>query len=82
MAKAEDSKKATRRTADERIAEIDAKIAAHKETIKKLEAKKESILHPKARVSKAAQYKSLINQLKKQGKSPEEIAKAFGLTLE
>ena len=37
MAKAEDSKKATRRTADERIAEIDAKIAAHKETIKKLE---------------------------------------------
>ena len=77
-----ESRKATRRTSDERIAEIDAKIASHKEAIQKLEAKKESILHPKARVSKAVQYKNLIKQLQKQGKSPQEIAAAFNITLE
>ena len=81
MAKADDGKKMVRRTAEERVAEIDVKIASHKEAIKKLEAKKETILHPKQRVSKAAQYKNLMKQLQKQGKSPQEIAEAFGLSL-
>ena len=44
-------KKRIRRTAEARVAEIDEKIAAHKDTIKKLEQRKNEILNPKPRLS-------------------------------
>ena len=47
MAETTEKRKLIRRPAEERIAEIDTKINAHKEAIKKLEQKKESIQNPK-----------------------------------
>lgn len=75
-------KKSVRRSSEERIAEIDAKISTHKATIAKLEAKKESILHPKARISKSAQMKALLNKAKENGMTNEEIAEKLGIELD
>lgn len=73
MAEAAEKRKLVRRPAEERIAEIDAKINAHKESIKKLEQKKAAILNPKPRTSKAAKTKMLITKAKEAGLTDEEI---------
>lgn len=68
-----------RRSAEERIAEIDKKIAAHKANIAVLEEKKKAILNPKPRITKAAKMKAIIEGAKKSGMSPEEIAEKLGI---
>lgn len=73
MAETTEKRKLICRPAEERIAEIDTKINAHKEAIKKLEQKKESIQNPKPRVSKAAKTKLLITKAKDAGLTDEEI---------
>lgn len=65
--------KRNRRSQEERIAELDAKIKSHEETIEKLKAKKEAILNPKPRASKAAKTKALIAKAKEAGFTDEEI---------
>lgn len=81
MAEAETKRKLNRRPAEERIAEIDKKIAGHKEAIKKLEAKKHTILNSKPRASKAAGLKALISKAKEAGMTNEEIAEKLGISL-
>ena len=81
MAEAETKRKLNRRPAEERIAEIDKKIVGHKEAIKKLEAKKHTILNPKPRASKAAGLKALISKAKEAGMTNEEIAEKLGISL-
>ena len=81
MAEAETKRKLNRRPAEERIAEIDKKIAGHKEAIKKLEAKKHTILNPKPRASKAAGLTALISKAKEAGMTNEEIAEKLGISL-
>lgn len=71
-----------RRPAEERIAEIDDKIAHHQECIEKLEKKKKAILNPKKRASKASRLKVLMDKAKKAGFTDEEIAEKLGLTFD
>ena len=71
-----------RRSSEERIAEIDKKIAAHEANIATLKQKKESILNPKPRRSKAAGMKALIAKAKESGLTNEEIAEKHGIKLE
>lgn len=84
-----EKRKIVRRSAEERVAEIDSKIAICKATIAKqeekivaLEAKKQSILNPVPRVSKAGQLKELLNKVKESGMTNEEIAAKLGITIE
>ena len=71
-----------RRSKEEILAEIEKKIKAHQDAISKLEARKESILNPKRKLTKAQKIKVLIDQAKEAGMSPEEIAEKLGLTIE
>ena len=73
MAEAAEKRKLVRRPVEERVAEIDAKINAHKESIQKLEQKKTAILNPKPRVSKATKTKLLITKAREAGLTDEEI---------
>ena len=78
----EPEKKRIRRSAEARVAEIDEKIAAHKDAIKKLEQRKNEILNPKPRLSKAQKVKIVIDKAKDSGMSVEEIAEKLGVTFE
>lgn len=71
-----------RRPAEERIAEIDKKIAAHKANIATLERKKEAILNPKPRQSKAAATKTLIAKAQESGMTIKEIAEKLGIKID
>ena len=62
------------RTAEERIALIDAKIAKKKEEIKVLEAQKQKLLHP---VTK----RSVMEKAKAAGLTAEQIAEKLGLEM-
>lgn len=75
-------KKRIRRTAEARVAEIDEKIAAHKDAIKKLEQRKNEILNPKPRLSKAQKVKIVIDKAKDSGLTVEQIAEKLGVTFE
>lgn len=84
-----EKRKIVRRSAEERVTEIDAKIATCKATITKqeekiaaLEVKKQTILNPVPRVSKAGQLKELLNKAKASGMTNEEIAEKLGITIE
>lgn len=84
-----EKRKIVRRSAEERVAEIDAKIETCKATIAKqeekiaaLEVKKQAILNPVPRVSKAGQLKELLNKAKASGMTNEEIAEKLGITIE
>lgn len=61
-----------RKTAEERVAIIDAKIAKKEEEIKVLEAQKQKLLHP-------VTMKSVMESAKKAGLTPEEIAEKLGI---
>lgn len=63
---------AEKRTAEERIALIDAKIAKIKEDIKELEARKKRILNP-------VSYRSVITAAKEADMSADEISEKLGL---
>ena len=62
------------RTAEERIALIDAKIAKKKEEIKVLEAQKQKLLHP-------ATMRSVMEKAKAAGLTAEQIAEKLGLEM-
>jgi hypothetical protein len=69
-AKVETKAKRTFRSAEERIAEIDRKIAFHTKSIEQLDTRKAKINAPrKRRVS----YARVFADLKASGKTPEEI---------
>ena len=70
------------RSKDERIAEIDSKIAYHKQCIQVLEQKKDGILNPKTRTRKVKSVNRVIAMAKESGLTVEEIAKKLGITLE
>jgi septal ring factor EnvC (AmiA/AmiB activator) len=59
------------RSAEERIAEIDRKIAFHAKSIDQLETRKARINAPRKR---KMSYAKVFAELKASGKSPEEIA--------
>ena len=62
------------RTAEERIALIDAKIAKKKEEIKALEAQKQKILHP-------VTMRAVMEKAKAAGLTAEDIAEKLGLEM-
>ena len=62
------------RTAEERIALIDAKIAKKKEEIKALEAQKQKILHP-------VTMRSVMEKANAAGLTAEQIAEKLGLEM-
>ena len=64
---------------------FDGKIAAGREKIKKLEAKKKDVLAPKkrkTRKTKAQQIKDLVRKAQKAGLKPDEIASRLGVSIE
>lgn len=79
---ADEKRKLVRRPAEERIAEIDKKIAGHEKAIKTLRSKKEAILNPKPRPSKSARMKAISTIAKETGMSEEEVIKKLGITSE
>lgn len=79
----ETEKKRIRRSAEVRAAEIDEKIAAHKEAIKKLEQRKAEVIAPKkTRMTKAQKMKIVIDKAKASGMSVDEIAEKLGVTFQ
>jgi hypothetical protein len=69
-AKTEEKAKRHFRSAEERIAEIDRKIAFHTQSIEKLQTRKEKIHEPRKR---RLSYAKVVADLKASGKTPEEI---------
>lgn len=69
-----------KRTAEERVAEIDTKIASHKLMVSKLEEKKNAILNPKSKTKKST-IKNILSQAKANGMSADEIAKKLGIEI-
>ena len=59
------------RSAEERIAEIDRKIAFHSRSIEQLETRKARINAPRRR---RLSYAKVFAEIKASGKTPEEIA--------
>ena len=79
----EESKKRVRRSVEERAAELDKKILAHREAIKALEEKKADLFRPKKRRRAEAEIsKELISKAKKAGMSSKEIAEKLGLSID
>ena len=62
------------KTAEERIAVIDAKIAKRQAEIDALEAQKQRLLHP-------VNMKTVMSTAKEVGLTPEEIAEKLGLEI-
>lgn len=60
------------KTAEERIAVIDKKIAKKQAEIDALEAQKQTLLHP-------VNMKTVMSKAKEAGLTPEEIAEKLGL---
>lgn len=73
--------KKPRRSIEERVSEIDKKIAFHQAAVRKLEEKKQSILNPKPRNSDASKMKALLFKAKEAGMSVDEIAEKLGFEL-
>ncbi len=69
-AKVETKAKRNFRSAEERIAEIDRKIAFHSKSIEQLETRKSMINAPRRR---RLSYAKVFADLKASGKTPEEI---------
>lgn len=70
------------RSKEERIAELDKKIAHHKQCIDTLEKKKETVLHPKTRTKKSKSVNTIIAKAKELGLSNDEIAEKLGITFD
>lgn len=72
-----------RRPAEERALEVEKKIKDHKEVIKKLEEKREAILHPKAKRKKGAvALKAIVDKAKESGMTVDEIAAKLGISID
>ena len=78
-----ETQKRVRRTVEERAAELDKKIQAHKEAIKLLEEKKADLFRPrKRRRTEAEITQELISRAKKAGLSSKEIAERLGIEID
>lgn len=75
------NEKRKRRTKEERIAEIDAKIETHKKNIAALEAKKKALLTPKPRKAPLS-INTVLKKAKEQGYTAKDIAKKLDLDLD
>ena len=79
----EEVKKRVRRSSEEIAAEIDVKIAAHKDAIKKLEVSRGlGDVYKRQRMTKAQKMKLVIDKAKESGMSVDEIAEKLGVTFE
>ena len=79
----DETKKRVRRSVEERAAELDKKIQAHKEAIKQLEEKKAELFRPKKRRRSDAEIaKDLLARAKKAGMTSKDIAEKLGLEME
>lgn len=76
-----EKKKRVRRSANERAAEIDAKIQKHKDAIKMLEEKKADLFRPKKRRTEAEITSEILKKAKKSGLSAKDIAEKLGVDL-
>lgn len=72
-----------RRSVEERIAEIDQKIAAHEANIAALKKRKDAILNPKPRkrLTKKAKVEMILKNALKQGLNPDDIARMLNVPL-
>lgn len=70
------------RSKEERVAELDKKIAYHKQCVTTLEAKKESVLNPKSRKRGSRSVNTIISKAKEAGLTNEQIAEKLGITFE
>lgn len=70
-----------RRTTEQRVAEIDAKIESHKKNIDTLEAKKKAILNPKPRKNPLS-MNAIIKKAKEKGYTAKDIAKKLDIDIE
>lgn len=63
-----------KKTLEERIAVLDAKIERKKQELQKLEEQKQRLLHP-------VNMRTVLTAAKEAGMTPEEIAKKLGLDI-
>ena len=63
------------RTVEERVAEIDVKIAKKKEELAKLESQKEALLRP-------VNWRTVMAKAKENGLSAKEVADRLGFDIE
>jgi len=63
----------TRRSKDERIAELDVKIDYHHELIRKLTEKRNMIIEPTRRKTRKTSMHKAISSIKESGLTPDEI---------
>lgn len=68
-----------RRSLEERIAEIDAKIAKHQDNIKSLKEQKSALLTPPKTKKKKTSIANAIKLAKEKGMSAGDILKKLGL---
>jgi hypothetical protein len=66
------------RTTEERIAEIDTKIEAHKNNIVTLEARKKAILTPRSRKAPLS-MSAVLKKAKEKGYTAKDIAKKLDI---
>jgi len=64
---------ATRRPAQELIAEIDGKIAYHNECIKKLQVRKDALSQPRKTRTRKTSMRKAIEAVKESGLAPDEV---------
>lgn len=70
-----DVKTRTRRTVEERVAEIDQKIAYHQELIDGLNKRKQELLVPREPQKRKTSMRQAIEAIKEAGLSPDEVMK-------
>lgn len=63
-----------RKTTDQKIEEIDKKIASYEDKIDSLKKQKDALLYPFS-------YQDIINEAKKQGIPPQQIVETLGLKI-
>ena len=70
-----------RRTKEEMVSEIDAKIETHKKNIAALEARKKAILNPKPRKTEIS-MNTVMKKAKEKGLSAKDIAKRLDINID
>ena len=74
------SEQRKRRTKEEILSEIDAKIETHRKNIAALEARKEAMLSPKPRKT-AVSMNAVLKKAKEKGLSAKDIAKKLDINI-
>ena len=69
------------RSQEERVAEIDKKIAYHAQCIETLKKKKNEVLNPTKKIRVKKSISSIIAKAKESGMTNEQIAEKLGIAL-